>query len=78
MTKDEFIEGVRRMGMSDAETYADQIFKLVDTDGSGAIQFSEFATATMNKNKLLEKDKLKAAFSLLDVDGNGAVSFNEL
>ncbi len=34
--------------------------------------------ATINKDKLLSTDKLKAAFSLFDKDGSGAISSEEV
>ena len=34
--------------------------------------------ATINKDKLLSPDKLKAAFSLFDKDGSGAISSAEV
>jgi Ca2+-binding EF-hand superfamily protein len=34
--------------------------------------------ATINKEKLLSKDKLKAAFQLFDVDNSGAISSEEI
>ena len=48
LTKAEFVEGLKDMGLADAEQAADQIFSLVDTDDSGGIAFSEFCTATLN------------------------------
>jgi len=36
-----------------------KIFKLVDVDNSGEIDFSEFVTATVNRGALLREDKLK-------------------
>jgi Ca2+-binding EF-hand superfamily protein len=42
-----------------AEAEVDRIFELVDVDHSGEIEFSEFVTATVNRNALLQDDKLK-------------------
>jgi Ca2+-binding EF-hand superfamily protein len=42
-----------------AKEEVDRIFKLVDVDNSGEIDFSEFVTATVNRNQLLQEDKLK-------------------
>ena len=41
--------------MANAQETANKIFKQVDDDGSGEIQFSEFCTATLDQNKILEK-----------------------
>lgn len=56
----------------------DRIFKLVDVDNSGEIDFSEFVTATVNRSELLQEEKLKQAFNLYDKDGSGAISTEEL
>lgn len=51
---------------------------MVDTDGSGAIDYSEFITASVNKSNTLSKDNLKSAFKMFDKDGNGSISADEL
>jgi calcium-dependent protein kinase len=38
----------------------------------------EWIVATINKEKLLSKDKLRAAFHLFDRDGSGAISSEEV
>ncbi len=38
----------------------------------------EWIVATINKQRLLSKEKLKAAFALFDVDGSGAISSQEI
>jgi calcium-dependent protein kinase len=50
----------------------------VDTDGSGYIDYSEWVVATINKHKLLSKEKLQAAFALFDKDGSGTISAEEV
>jgi len=51
----------------------DRIFKLVDVDQSGEIDFSEFVTASVNKNELLKDEKLRAAFNVYDKDNSGSI-----
>jgi calcium-dependent protein kinase len=50
----------------------------VDTDGSGEIDYTEFVIATMNRNRLLSKDRLQAAFNAFDTDRSGSISADEL
>ena len=66
------------MGLADAELASDEIFRLIDADADGYIQFSEFCTATIDRDLILQPFKIKAAFQALDGDGNGFVTFNEL
>jgi calcium-dependent protein kinase len=39
---------------------------MVDMDANGAIDYTEFITASVNKNKLLTKERLKQAFDHFD------------
>jgi calcium-dependent protein kinase len=48
--------------------------KNVDIDRNGWIDYSEFISATIDKRKLLSKERLKAAFSIFDRDENGYIS----
>jgi calcium-dependent protein kinase len=57
-----------------AEEEVDKILAKVDANGSGEIDYSEWVVATINKEKLLSTEKLKAAFSLFDKDGSGTIS----
>ena len=54
------------------------IFKSIDTDGSGSIEYTEFISACLDKSLYLKKEKLKEAFSLFDVDNNGKISKEEI
>ena len=38
----------------------------VDIDKNGCIDYSEFIAATIDKRKLLSKERLKAAFAIFD------------
>lgn len=64
--------------MENAEAEADRIMREVDVDGSGEIDYSEYVIATMNRNKLLSKERLEAAFRAFDTDGSGTISIAEI
>ena len=56
----------------------DQMFKAVDIDNNGFIDYSEFVIASMNEKQLLTNEKLSAAFKMFDKDGSGMISAAEI
>ena len=50
----------------------------MDIDKNGWIDYSEFISASLDKRKLLSKERLKAAFSIFDKDDNGYISAAEV
>ena len=51
---------------------------LIDTDGNGTLEYSEFIAASIDRKILLSDKKLKAAFNMLDKDASRCISINEL
>ena len=51
---------------------------MIDTDGSGLIDYTEFLAATMEKSLYMKEEKLMMTFKMLDLDGNGKISKEEL
>jgi calcium-dependent protein kinase len=62
--------------MSDEEIEC--MFRSVDSDNSGFIDYSEFVVAAMNDKQLTSNDKLQAAFNMFDKDGSGVISSDEI
>ncbi len=58
---EEVLAGYEQFYGDMAKDEVDRIFSLVDVDNSGEIDFSEFVTATVDKGKLLQEEKLRAA-----------------
>ena len=56
----------------------EEIFKSIDTDGSGSIEYTEFISASLDKSLYLQKEKLREAFNLFDVDNSGKISNAEI
>lgn len=50
------------------------IFKSLDSDGDGKLDYNEFIQAAQNRVILLNENNLKKAFQMLDKDGNGLLS----
>ena len=79
LSKEELIEGFSEtMGQAAAEIEVDRILANVDLDKNGHIDYSEFISATIDKRKLLSKERLKAAFGIFDRDDNGFISASEV
>ncbi len=55
----------------------DRIFDLVDLNGNGVIDYSEFISSAANVNQLLSEKQMKAAFKAFDLDGSGEISYEE-
>jgi calcium-dependent protein kinase len=62
LSRDELVEGYRKIYGEMAEEEVDQILAKVDANGSGEIDYSEWVVATINKEKLLSTEKLTSAF----------------
>jgi len=62
--------------MSDEDV--EKMFKAVDSDNSGFIDYSEFVVAAMNEKQLTSNDKLLAAFKMFDKDGSGLITAAEI
>lgn len=50
-----------------------EVFRNADADGSGAIDFGEWCTATINQQELLNEPNMRAAFKLFDKDNSGTI-----
>ena len=50
----------------------------IDLDGNGVIDYNEFLTCSMNKDKILRNDYLKICFQEFDIDGSGKISVDEI
>lgn len=60
------------------EREIEKILALVDTNGSGQIDFTEFLVAASNEEKLLEEIRLENAFNYLDADHSGFITIEEV
>ncbi len=63
---------------SELELEVDLIWGKIDVDGSGQIDYTEWALGTANKDMLFTEPKLKQAFTLFDSDNSGRISLVEL
>ena len=56
----------------------EEVFKRVDTNNDGHIEYTEFLAASIDKESLLSEEKLLAAFKNFDKDGSGSISALEI
>ena len=54
------------------------LFNAVDTDQSGFIDYNEFVAATIDAQKVLNKEKLRNIFRMIDKDNSGKISLKEI
>ena len=79
LTEDEFIRGTKKFfGEQLTESDALQLYKKIDLNGDGTIQFNEFVLVTLHKDELHSQQKLRAAFDMMDKNGDNTISPDEL
>lgn len=81
LSRSELIEGFSTVFGESVENVEEEVEKIlvhVDINNNGEIDYSEFAVATMNRQKLLSREKLEAAFQAFDLDSNGTITTDEL
>ncbi|CAD8074409.1 unnamed protein product [Paramecium primaurelia] len=81
VSKDELYQAYLKIHKGDklaAETIVEELFPQLDANGSGIVDFSEFITATINKEKSLSRQRIEQSFKLFDLDQNGLITKQEL
>jgi calcium-dependent protein kinase len=59
LSKQEILEGYEEVfGIPIIEEDVDRMFREIDIDGNGTIDYTEFVMATMNEKTILTNDKL--------------------
>jgi calcium-dependent protein kinase len=79
LSREEIQNGLRKFyGSEQAIEETNKIFNKVDADGNGTISYDEFIRASIDKNKLISEEKLKAAYRLFDKNGDGNIEAKEI
>lgn len=79
ITKEELsVAYLKLYNVPDAESEVEEIFKNIDNDNNGYIEYEEYIRATIDKNKLLNDDVLKYTFKYFDKDNSGAITCDEI
>ena len=56
----------------------EELLIAIDKNCNGVVDYSEFLTAAVCKQRLLSMDNLKLAFRIFDADNNGTISEDEM
>ena len=79
INKKELLEGLKlKFNLDAKEEDVDQIFKNIDLNNNGYIDYEEFVTAAVNKRKFMNKNVLMLAFNFFDKNKSGEITFDEI
>ena len=79
ITKKELLSGLKIFFKDqNIEKDVDLIFKHIDMDGNGFIEYEEFVRAAINKEKFLSENVLRFAFRYFDKDDSGMIDYEEI
>ena len=79
LTKDELIKGLKKFrNIEEIEAKVDNLFRLLDADINGFIEYEEFLRACIDKKELFNDEYLKYAFKFLDRNNNNVLSSEQI
>jgi calcium-dependent protein kinase len=78
LTLDEIKKGIEQLKNPDFKVDINALFKSMDTDHSGRIDYTEFLAACMDKSIYLREERLLEAFKMMDIDSSGKISKEEI
>lgn len=78
VSAEELSQGLARAGFDMSSREAKQMVEYAEATSSGALNYSEFLAAAMNRKKVLTQDVLWTAFNVFDKNGDGVISKPEL
>jgi calcium-dependent protein kinase len=79
INKQELLKGLQsKMKSPSLEQDVEQIYRNIDMDNNGYIEYEEFVRAAVSKDKFLNENVLRFAFRYFDKDGSGEITFDEI
>ena len=70
-------EFAESMGMKEDSLFVQQVFKQVDADRSGTVNYKEFLQFVILFTQGSRRSKMELMFNIYDVDGNGKLERGE-
>ena len=82
IVRDEFIKGLQYLFKEQNDNvdkqFINDLFDIIDADGSAGIEYEEFIRAACDKKKFLDEKVLHFAFDYFDKDKNGIIALSEI
>jgi len=81
ITLDEFGDVIRNLGLDPNDDQLEELMKEIDLDGSGTVEFNEFAiwmSIKMSPDKLRTEDEYEDTFKIFDENGDHFITAVEL
>ncbi len=77
ISKEELLEGLKKINQFMSEQEVEELINKIDSNKNKGIDYSEFLAAAINREALLNEDKIMKCFRHFDKDGNGKISVQE-
>ena len=77
LSKKELRNGMNFLNIQLSSDELDDLFKRIDDNESGGIDYSEFVAASLDRNMLLQQSKIQSCFRLFDRDLSGKIDLKE-
>ena len=79
ITEEELLKGLsNKIKSSSLKNDVHEIYKNLDMDNNGFIEYEEFVRAAVTKEKFMNNSVLRFAFRYFDKDGSGEITFDEI
>jgi len=79
LTKEDLLQGASQGGLPMQDSARmEELFDQLDSDGSGALEYTEFLAAMTCHQSRMSTEACKAAFRSFDTDGSGTISVQEI
>jgi calcium-dependent protein kinase len=79
ITEEELLKGLStKIKSNTLKDDVHEIYKNLDMDNNGYIEYEEFVRAAVSKEKFMNDNVLRFAFRYFDKDGSGEITFDEI